>query len=234
MNSARNANRSNRGPSSDRGRGQGRGRGRGRGRGGHSRGGFNDHNDGDSPLKPVPTTQQVIVGAPVSIVLKVDQPTGREVQGIVAELLTIGNHPRGIKVRLQDGRVGRVQRMASEEAAKAGSAGMSGLGRNGEMSGSNNDIAIPGSSTFSGRHYGDFRVDEPDEPPSEGLSLEDYMVVKGKGKAQRKRGNKSNLDWEERPGNILDLAPAMVMCPVCGEFEGDEAAVAHHVNTHFE
>jgi uncharacterized repeat protein (TIGR03833 family) len=81
--------------------------------------------------------------------LKVDQPTGREVQGIVAELLTIGNHPRGIKVRLQDGRVGRVQRMASEEAAKAGSAGMSGLGRNGEMSGSNNDIAIPGSSTFS-------------------------------------------------------------------------------------
>lgn len=118
MNSARNANRSNRGPSSARGRGQGRGRGRGRG--GRSRGGFDGHNDGDSPLKPVPTTQQVIVGAPVSIVLKVDQPTGREVQGIVAELLTNENHPRGIKVRLQDGRVGRVQRMASEEAAKAG------------------------------------------------------------------------------------------------------------------
>jgi uncharacterized repeat protein (TIGR03833 family) len=232
MNSARNANRSNRGPSSDRGREQGRGRGRGQGD--RSRGGFNDHNDGDLPLKPVPTTQQVIVGAPVSIVLKVDQPTGREVQGIVAELLTNGNHPSGIKVRLQDGRVGRVQRMASKEAAKAGSAGMSGLGRNGDMGGSNNDMAIPASSTFSGRHYGDFRVDEPDQPPSEGLSLEDYIVVKGKGKAQRKRGNKSNLDSEERPGNILDLAPAMVMCPVCGEFEGDEAAVAHHVNTHFE
>jgi hypothetical protein len=23
-------------------------------------------------------------------------------------------------------------------------------------------------------------------------------------------------------------------CPVCWEFEGDEAAVSHHVDTHFE
>jgi hypothetical protein len=124
--------------------------------------------------------------------------------------------------------------MASEEAAKASSAGMSGLGRNGEMGGSNGDTAIPGSSTFSGRRYGDFRVDEPDEPPREGLSLEDYIVVKGKGKAQRKRDNKSDLDSEETSANILDPASAIVTCPVCGEFEGDEAAVAHHVNTHFE
>jgi uncharacterized repeat protein (TIGR03833 family) len=166
--------------------------------------------------------------------LKVDQPTGREVQGIVAELLTNENHPRGIKVRLQDGRVGRVQRMASEEAAKAGSVGMSGLARNGEMGGSNDDLAISGSSTFSGRRYGDFRVDERDEPPREGLSLENYIVFKGKGKAQRKKGNKSDLDSEETSGNIPDPASAIVTCPVCGEFEGDETAVAHHVNTHFE
>jgi uncharacterized repeat protein (TIGR03833 family) len=53
----------------------------------------------------------VTPGAGVSIVLKQDQPTGHEVQGIVADVLTRGNHPRGIKVRLQDGRVGRVQRM---------------------------------------------------------------------------------------------------------------------------
>jgi uncharacterized repeat protein (TIGR03833 family) len=185
-------------------------------------------------LKPVPTTQQVIVGAPVSIVLKIDQPTGREVQGIVAELLTNEHHPRGNKVRLQDGRVGRVQRMASEEAAKAGSAGMSGLGRNGGMSGNSDDTAVPGSSTFAGRRYGDFRIDEPDEPPREGLSLEDYIVVKGKGKAQRKKDNKSDLDSEETSGNIPDLPSAIVTCPVCGKFEGDETAVAHHVNTHFE
>lgn len=68
----------------------------------------------NGPTGNVPTIQQVIPGASVSIVLKADQPTGREVQGVVQELLTRGNHPRGIKVRLQDGRVGRVQRMAGE------------------------------------------------------------------------------------------------------------------------
>ncbi|KAK5171864.1 uncharacterized protein LTR77_003500 [Saxophila tyrrhenica] len=61
----------------------------------------------------VPTTAQVVPGAAVSIVLKADQPTGREVQGTVKDLLTRGEHPRGIKVRLQDGKVGRVQRMAT-------------------------------------------------------------------------------------------------------------------------
>lgn len=59
----------------------------------------------------VPTTQQVKPGASVSIVLKADQRTGREVQGAVKDVLTRGNHPHGIKVRLQDERVGRVQRM---------------------------------------------------------------------------------------------------------------------------
>ena len=60
---------------------------------------------------PVPNVTQVIPGAAVSIVLKADQPTGRQVQGIVGNVLTRGNHPRGIKVRLSDGRVGRVQKM---------------------------------------------------------------------------------------------------------------------------
>lgn len=64
----------------------------------------------------VPTTQQVKPGASVSIVLKADQATGREVQGVVQDLLTRGDHPRGIKVRLQDGRIGRVQRMANSSA----------------------------------------------------------------------------------------------------------------------
>ncbi|CZT16605.1 uncharacterized protein RCC_02439 [Ramularia collo-cygni] len=66
-----------------------------------------------SQIGSVPTIQQVVHGASVSIVLKEDQPTGREVQGSVQDLLTRGNHPRGIKVRLTDGRVGRVQRMAT-------------------------------------------------------------------------------------------------------------------------
>jgi uncharacterized repeat protein (TIGR03833 family) len=59
----------------------------------------------------VPARRAVQIGATVSIVLKQDQSTGREVQGVVSELLTRGDHPRGVKVRLVDGRVGRVQRV---------------------------------------------------------------------------------------------------------------------------
>jgi len=31
----------------------------------------------------------------------------------------------------------------------------------------------------------------------------------------------------------LESAVAVAKCPVCGEFEGDEPAVAHHVEQHF-
>ena len=48
-------------------------------------------------------------GATVDIVRKEDQLTGRKTRGIVREILTNSSfHPRGIKVRLQDGTVGRV------------------------------------------------------------------------------------------------------------------------------
>jgi uncharacterized repeat protein (TIGR03833 family) len=46
----------------------------------------------------------------VDVVLKNDQRTGKRTRGIVKELLTSSpTHPHGIKVRLQDGQVGRVQ-----------------------------------------------------------------------------------------------------------------------------
>jgi uncharacterized repeat protein (TIGR03833 family) len=49
-------------------------------------------------------------GLEVEIVLKADQRTGTLTRGIVAEILTPSSfHPRGIKVRLTDGQVGRVQ-----------------------------------------------------------------------------------------------------------------------------
>jgi len=52
----------------------------------------------------------IIPGARVQVVLKEDQPTGKLTDGVVAQLLTnSANHPRGIKVRLADGKVGRVQ-----------------------------------------------------------------------------------------------------------------------------
>jgi len=49
-------------------------------------------------------------GSEVFIVLKEDQRTGKTTRGIVKDILTKSSfHPRGIKVRLQDGKIGRVQ-----------------------------------------------------------------------------------------------------------------------------
>ncbi|MGQ1909397.1 YwbE family protein [Marinifilum sp. RC60d5] len=49
-------------------------------------------------------------GLKVKIVLKADQRSGKLTEGIVKDLLTNSSvHPHGIKVRLQDGQVGRVQ-----------------------------------------------------------------------------------------------------------------------------
>ncbi|WP_188207080.1 YwbE family protein [Alkalibacillus aidingensis] len=50
------------------------------------------------------------IGIEVEIVLKKDQRTGRLTRGIVKDILTkSSHHPHGIKVRLEDGQVGRVK-----------------------------------------------------------------------------------------------------------------------------
>ncbi|MGM7634537.1 YwbE family protein [Bacillus sp. Hm123] len=49
-------------------------------------------------------------GLEVNIVLKKDQRTGKKTRGIVKDILTNSSfHPHGIKVRIEDGQVGRVQ-----------------------------------------------------------------------------------------------------------------------------
>ena len=49
-------------------------------------------------------------GLRVSIVLKTDQRSGKLTEGIVKDILTKSPvHPHGIKVRLEDGQVGRVK-----------------------------------------------------------------------------------------------------------------------------
>ena len=48
-------------------------------------------------------------GLEVAIILKKDQRSGKRTQGIVKDLLTSSAyHSRGIKVRLEDGQIGRV------------------------------------------------------------------------------------------------------------------------------
>lgn len=55
-------------------------------------------------------------GMLVNIILKKDQQSGALTEGIVKTILTSApKHSRGIKVRLEDGQVGRVQEIVDEE-----------------------------------------------------------------------------------------------------------------------
>ena len=56
--------------------------------------------------------EKVKIGSEVEVILKANQKTGTLTRGIVAEILTSSAlHHRGIKVRLEDGQVGRVQKI---------------------------------------------------------------------------------------------------------------------------
>ena len=58
----------------------------------------------------VPNRNDINPGQKVSIVEKQNQRTGQLTEGVVARILTKSpSHPHGIKVMLQDGKVGRVQ-----------------------------------------------------------------------------------------------------------------------------
>ena len=55
-------------------------------------------------------------GLRVRIVLKADQRSGRRTEGVVKDILTNApSHPHGIKVRLEDGQVGRVKEIIAQE-----------------------------------------------------------------------------------------------------------------------
>lgn len=54
-------------------------------------------------------------GLEVDIILKKDQRLGKRTRGVVKDLLTSSSfHSRGIKVRLEDGHVGRVIEIVEE------------------------------------------------------------------------------------------------------------------------
>lgn len=184
--------------------------------------------------RPVPGHASIREGTAVSLVLKVDQPTGRQVQGIVADLLTRGDHPRGVKVRLRDGRVGRVQRLVSEAEGIEGEqlAGGSGanLGRNGENGRSDSVAFEGGSGRGNGGGRGGYRLERDIR------ENDDYFYDEGKA-AGRDLGLFAQLEEADRRHaagrNGAGLKDEVVTCPVCGEFEGDEIAVGFHVEKHF-
>lgn len=213
-------------------------------RGSSKRGTFNQHGT-RTPFQPrsrdggnVPSYSSIHPNTPVSIILKIDQPTGHEVKGIVAELLTRGDHPRGVKVRLRDGRVGRVQRIVSLEEGERGENLVGGegvgLGRNGESGGG---VGERGARRGGGRIERDVRENDEwfyDEERRGKEGTEGLFAALEEADRRHDAGR-----WGD--GGVGDIGrdsashagSEVVKCPVCGDFEGDERAVAHHVEGHF-
>ena len=60
--------------------------------------------------------KDIYPGVEVEIILKQDQRSGKRTRGFVKNLLTSAAfHSRGIKVRLEDGQVGRVVEIIEDE-----------------------------------------------------------------------------------------------------------------------
>ena len=60
----------------------------------------------------IPSRDKISIGMIVQIILKQDQKTGNLTDGSVKRILTSSNfHPHGIKVELNDGKIGRVQKI---------------------------------------------------------------------------------------------------------------------------
>ena len=61
-------------------------------------------------LNVVPSRDKIKIGIIVQIVQKQDQRSGNLTEGTVKRILTSSNfHPHGIKVELDNGKIGRVQ-----------------------------------------------------------------------------------------------------------------------------
>ena len=61
-------------------------------------------------MDAIPSRDKIKVGTKVKIVQKQDQRTGNLTPGVVKRILTSSKfHPHGIKVELDNGKIGRVQ-----------------------------------------------------------------------------------------------------------------------------
>jgi uncharacterized repeat protein (TIGR03833 family) len=65
-------------------------------------------------LVAIPSRDKIKIGSKVQIVQKQDQRTGNLTEGTVKRILTSSNvHPHGIKVELDNGKIGRVQNITT-------------------------------------------------------------------------------------------------------------------------
>lgn len=141
----------------------------------------------------VPGISAVRPGVDVQIVLKADQRSGKLTQGKVQDILTRGDHPRGIKVRLQNGQIGRVQSLGTTSFSAAASP----MRTQSVMAPSN---PVP---TIAPRRVVHIQDDYRNDPvPDEERSLEDYVTIKPakvKRKGAAKKIATATEDQQEPP-----------------------------------
>ncbi|KAK6359779.1 hypothetical protein TWF696_000917 [Orbilia brochopaga] len=217
----------------------------------------------------VPPHAALSPNTPVAVVLKEDQPTGRRVRGVVSQVLTKGDHHRGVKVRLTDGRVGRVQQIfpdtdaaptGSNEAAVSapngtdnrtsdsfatspdrerwrGGRGNGGRGNGGRGRGGRGGRG--GSGSWRGRESAP-RNGDGEEQRGNAYDLTAFIKEGRPWGRGRRQQPQQQQQQQEQAGSSRSSASSVegtgspsVLCPVCGEFEGDEQAVQHHVESHF-
>ena len=130
-------------------------------------------------VMPVPRMSQLRTGLPVNIVLKADQPSGKLTTGCIADILTRGDHPRGIKVRLTTGQVGRVQNISagasnSQPASLSGNAEASDATLSQNMSNVLHNQRPPQHGRRS-KQMGEQQDYLPSDKANVGASLFDYI-----------------------------------------------------------
>ena len=63
-------------------------------------------------MNDIPSRSKISLGITVEIVQKQDQRTGKLTEGKVKRILTSSQvHPHGIKVELDNGKIGRIQKI---------------------------------------------------------------------------------------------------------------------------
>lgn len=150
----------------------------------------------------VPPRCSIKIGSSVGIILKRDQPTGKITVGNVKTILTASAfHPRGIKVELVNGLVGRVQylnKSKNDDALACGNQDVTGC----------DSVFRAGYKNTSYRHVNSrfdmFTNDMPSEPELDrnNRSLMDFIAPNQRQKIES-NGTNANVCYDEGNFNVM-------------------------------